>query len=1036
LVLLQIPQQLGQAAASAPDPFSPKSFAAVSALAFFFNKAIEEEALPRKFRDAPNPLAKNLGLQLKQCGFLAALPRLLSAAATALTDTKNDPAWNDVPQILSNTSKPAASAPDAVTQLWYLQDISTWLLLLARESLCFFPQQLNRAAIAVPVLRLSAAAMQLCSRCADQVPAGAAPPPTALEQLLLIAFTAGQAVCAACDHNTEDFDPAVSASADALRAISMLLLVPTVCPEDFYQEAPQIPDCSAAHSKKVKVRLAVRANTSLASWQFACAHESELPAAQQQALRELGCSGRAFMYVAGHALTPVMHSSTVLHLCQALLCVAKHSASSTKASRERLDSFSRRQQLVLAGALSSANNDTPPSDSPMLPCAPLFWLLPTVLLQWADKQPASGPDFTLQHYVLMSLLQVAVTGVLEQQSYWTAAEAAMFEGSGGEAGAFEEQQAMARALYAAVHGGAGMGAVVPASMQGMSPQESAKTNRQRRLFQDAGKKAASFSSDCSPPASCLAQLLRLASNAAARMLASMQAATASSGTSVPGSSNSGPSLGSGSSSAGSSSSTGSRSTGRPYGSLSSHPKPNSFLSESEHIDRALFNLAQALPALLKSSEGWLWSVFFKDTSAARHDPLEGLRAMGIILGPQPGSSSSPWGKDGASDGDSSSSADEQEGMAALCAALQDTIPQLTEAVEAALRRGVGREAYGHLAAVGTSFLRNLTRDPVFVAAGLAVPSNPVLRPLSSLSFTMLKLVNAIHSEPDAGYRELSIASGVSCLETVLQTNSLILRAVCASSSNRSRGGSSSSRSSSSSAAVIKMLVRSRGRAQGSLSEEHLAAISNSTGKPASADTTTSSSSSSSSSSGSGSAVSMVPWLVSLGRCCLGYSMVLQGSYAKATGKAAGRRNLGDRADMRRAFHEVGAVLPDWLHSSSISAQLASAGYATGSVLELLQSAATAQQHAAQTGPAVLAQLLQGLGLALCSMPTSTVCNNPLCKSLTPDLSEQQLVVGSSCRCSGCRVDRYCSKGCQVAHWKHHKPACKAVAAAAAAKTAT
>jgi hypothetical protein len=48
----------------------------------------------------------------------------------------------------------------------------------------------------------------------------------------------------------------------------------------------------------------INANSNLASWHFACTHASELPAAQQQALQELGCSGRVFMYVAAHTLTP------------------------------------------------------------------------------------------------------------------------------------------------------------------------------------------------------------------------------------------------------------------------------------------------------------------------------------------------------------------------------------------------------------------------------------------------------------------------------------------------------------------------------------------------------------------------------------------------------------------------------------------------------------------------------------------------------------------------------------------------------------
>mmetsp|Transcript_44645 Transcript_44645/g.121665 ORF Transcript_44645/g.121665 Transcript_44645/m.121665 type:complete len:251 (-) Transcript_44645:400-1152(-) len=34
------------------------------------------------------------------------------------------------------------------------------------------------------------------------------------------------------------------------------------------------------------------------------------------------------------------------------------------------------------------------------------------------------------------------------------------------------------------------------------------------------------------------------------------------------------------------------------------------------------------------------------------------------------------------------------------------------------------------------------------------------------------------------------------------------------------------------------------------------------------------------------------------------------------------------------------------------------------------------------------------------------------------------------RCSGCYLARYCGSACQKKHWKHHKPACQAVAKAA------
>lgn len=287
----------------------------------------------------------------------------------------------------------------------------------------------------------------------------------------------------------------------------------------------------------------------------------------------------------------------------------------------------------------------------------------------------------------MMLLHVAVSGVLEQQSYWAAADQAMYEAAGGAEGAFEEQQAMAGAMYALLHGGASMAPIIPARLRGLSDREAARANHERRLFQDAGKKAVSFSSYWAPPAFCLAQLLQLASNAAARMLAGIQDATPGGSPSHHdgSSSSTGPITGSGSSR--------STSSGCQGGGLSSS------LSEAEHLDRAMFSLANTLPPLLKLAEGWLWNVFRKDSSAVRYDALKGLEAMGIVgFGPRRGRPSQGSDCDSDEEDSSSSSRDEQD-MAALYAALQETMPQLTELVEAALRRGLGRKPYGCLAAL-------------------------------------------------------------------------------------------------------------------------------------------------------------------------------------------------------------------------------------------------------------------------------------------------------------------------------------------------
>jgi hypothetical protein len=78
-------------------------------------------------------------------------------------------------------------------------------------------------------------------------------------------------------------------------------------------------------------------------------------------------------------------------------------------------------------------------------------------------------------------------------------------------------------------------------------------------------------------------------------------------------------------------------------------------------------------------------------------------------------------------------------------------------------------------------------------------------------------------------------------------------------------------------------------------------------------------------------------------------------------------------------------------------------------------------------PAVAAVVtaLHAAGTALGAVPTSMACNNPSCPSLAKE-AEQLMVNGRGCLCGGCKLARYCGKSCQNAHWKTHRPVCKAV----------
>ena len=84
----------------------------------------------------------------------------------------------------------------------------------------------------------------------------------------------------------------------------------------------------------------------------------------------------------------------------------------------------------------------------------------------------------------------------------------------------------------------------------------------------------------------------------------------------------------------------------------------------------------------------------------------------------------------------------------------------------------------------------------------------------------------------------------------------------------------------------------------------------------------------------------------------------------------------------------------------------------------------------------LPQAVMDVGSSLCAaLPSRFCCNMPSCCCLDKPC-ELQLALGKGTKCSGCGVARYCSPAHQRLHWKQHKPACKAIAAAVAAGEAS
>jgi hypothetical protein len=131
-----------------------------------------------------------------------------------------------------------------------------------------------------------------------------------------------------------------------------------------------------------------------------------------------------------------------------------------------------------------------------------------------------------------------------------------------------------------------------------------------------------------------------------------------------------------------------------------------------------------------------------------------------------------------------------------------------------------------------------------------------------------------------------------------------------------------------------------------------------------------------------------------------------------------------------------SALIGWLEEPHVDARLSAVGYQPQllvyELMKMLQARDAAEYGSDPAELTALVQALQAAGQALGCLATPVCCNNPACCSLV-GATEVQSVSGKGCICAGCRTARYCDRACQRAHWKRHKPVCKGLAAAAAAK---
>lgn len=83
------------------------------------------------------------------------------------------------------------------------------------------------------------------------------------------------------------------------------------------------------------------------------------------------------------------------------------------------------------------------------------------------------------------------------------------------------------------------------------------------------------------------------------------------------------------------------------------------------------------------------------------------------------------------------------------------------------------------------------------------------------------------------------------------------------------------------------------------------------------------------------------------------------------------------------------------------------------------------------GPEMVAKVKAFAEQACAALPLLDCCGNPACMNLDKRSETVLVRAAGSRKCPRCKACRYCSRECQVAAWRLHKPVCKHLQEAAA-----